>query len=57
MMPEGSVGCRGAQKAALAGVLYDKKTDAEVGRLLEALKGDGGALSPVQAAVVREAAR
>lgn len=56
MMPEGSVGSRGAQKSALAGVLYDKKTEGELGQLLEQLKGAVG-LDPVQAAVVREAHR
>lgn len=55
-MPEGSVGSRGAQKSALAGVLYDKKTEKELGQLLEQLKGAAG-LDPVQAAVVREAQR
>jgi Zn-dependent M32 family carboxypeptidase len=56
MMPEGAVGSRGAQKSALAGVLYDKKTEKELGQLLEQLKGAAG-LDPVQAAVVREAQR
>lgn len=56
MMPEGAVGSRGAQKSALAGVLYDKKTEKELGQLLEQLKGATG-LDPVQAAVVREAQR
>lgn len=55
-MPEGSVNSRGAQKSALAGVLYDKRTDAELGQLLAQLRGAQG-LSPVQAAVVREASR
>jgi hypothetical protein len=55
-MPEGSVGSRGAQKSALAGVLYDKRTEAELGQLLEQLQGAAG-LEPVQAAVVREAHR
>lgn len=39
MMPPGAAESRGAQKAALAGVIYDKKTDAETGALLDALKG------------------
>jgi carboxypeptidase Taq len=56
MMPEGSASSRGAQKSALAGVLYDKRTEKELGQLLEQLKGAAG-LDPVQAAVVREAQR
>jgi Zn-dependent M32 family carboxypeptidase len=55
-MPEGSASSRGAQKSALAGVLYDKRTEKELGQLLEQLKGAAG-LDPVQAAVVREAQR
>lgn len=38
MMPPNSAGSRGAQKAALAGVLFDKRTDKELGQLLEALR-------------------
>jgi len=55
-MPEGAVSSRGAQKSALAGVLYDKKTEKDLGQLLEQLQGAAG-LEPVQAAVVREALR
>eukprot|EP00775_Hariotina_reticulata_P006119 gene6119-6358_t len=58
MMPEGSVGSRGAQKSALAGVLYDKRTDTILGQLLTQLKtAPAGALDQVQAAVVRDALR
>lgn len=58
MMPPGAAESRGNQKAALAGVLYDKKTDPTVGALLEVLKkAPEGALDPVQAAVVRDAAK
>ena len=42
MMPAGAAESRGAQKAALAGVIYDKKTDVDVGSLLQALKGQVG---------------
>lgn len=57
-MPEGSVGSRGAQKSALAGVLYDKRTDPTLGQLLTQLKGaPAGVLDQVQAAVVRDALR
>jgi Zn-dependent M32 family carboxypeptidase len=42
MMPPGAAESRGAQKSALAGVIYDKKTDKEVGALLEELKKQVG---------------
>lgn len=51
------MGSRGAQKAALAGVLYDKRTDKQLGNLLHELKGAANELDPVQAAVVRDASR
>ncbi|KAF8071085.1 thermostable carboxypeptidase 1 [Scenedesmus sp. PABB004] len=54
MMPEGAVGSRGAQKAALAGVLYDRRTEPALGALLDTLHGAPG-LDAVQAAVVRDA--
>lgn len=54
MAPPGASGSRGAQKEALAGVLYDKRTDAKLGERLLALKGAEG-LSAVQNAVVRDA--
>eukprot|EP00878_Enallax_costatus_P001574 GHUV01001725.1.p1 GENE.GHUV01001725.1~~GHUV01001725.1.p1 ORF type:complete len:544 (+),score=156.71 GHUV01001725.1:74-1705(+) len=57
MMPEGAVGSRGAQKSALAGVLYDKRTDQQLGQLLKQLKDATAELDPVQAAVVRDAYR
>jgi Zn-dependent M32 family carboxypeptidase len=57
MMPEGAVGSRGAQKSALAGVLYDKRTDKQLGSLLQQLKAAAAELDPVQAAVVRDASR
>lgn len=56
MMPEGAADSRGAQKAALAGVIYDKRTEPALGALLQALRGPDGApaagLGPVEAAVV-----
>lgn len=55
MLPSGSSGCRGDQKAALAGVLYDKRTDATLGKLLADLKQSGDGLNQVQSAVVRDA--
>lgn len=58
MMPPQAAASRAAQKAALAGVVYAKSTDPEVGTLLERLQAastDG--LDEVQAATVREAAR
>ena len=55
MLPSGSSGCRGDQKSALAGVLYDKKTDPTLGKILTELKADPSKLNNVQAAVVRDA--
>lgn len=57
MMPAGAAESRGAQKSALAGVIYDKKTDGEMGALLEQLKGQAAGLTPVQAAVVRDSSK
>lgn len=37
MMPAGAANSRGAQKAALSGIIHDKRTDAETGTLLGAL--------------------
>ncbi|KAJ1431609.1 M32, carboxypeptidase Taq metallopeptidase peptidase [Ochromonadaceae sp. CCMP2298] len=54
LMPGGSSGCRGDQKEALAGVLYDKKTNQELGENLQKLK-DSAELTAVQAANVRDA--
>jgi carboxypeptidase Taq len=54
MLPNGSSGCRGDQKAALAGVLYDKRTDSTLGKALAELKGAND-LNEVQMAVVRDA--
>ncbi|GFH24699.1 uncharacterized protein HaLaN_22543 [Haematococcus lacustris] len=62
MMPAGAAASRGAQKAALAGVLYDKRTDAELGSLLKGLTAALGGgpssqeeLGPWARAVVRDA--
>lgn len=56
MLPSQSAGCRAEQKAALAGVIYDKKTNAELGIALRSLVASGGnELSTVQRAVVRDA--
>ncbi|GIM05840.1 hypothetical protein Vretimale_10263 [Volvox reticuliferus] len=58
MMPPGAAGSRGTQKAVLAGVLYDKETDPQLGALLDVLKAaPADSLDAVQAAVVRDAAR
>lgn len=46
MMPPGAAEARGAQKAALSGVLHDKRTDAELGGLLDTLKVRLAALGP-----------
>lgn len=54
-MPPGAAESRGSQKSALSAVVHEKKTDAEVGRLLDELSAQSGSLTPVQAAVVRDA--
>lgn len=56
MMPEGGSELRGEQKAAIAGVLHEKSTDAILGQLISQLAADAS-LSDVQKAVVREAKR
>jgi len=59
MLPPGAVECRGQQKEALAGVMFDKRTDAELGRLLAEVKAaiDAGqsGLSPYECATIRDA--
>eukprot|EP00884_Botryococcus_braunii_P012398 jgi/Botrbrau1/21159/Bobra.0061s0052.1 len=56
MMPQGASAARAAQKATLAGIAFEKKTEPRIGELLKQL--DGADLSdPYQAAVVREACR
>ncbi|GFR49967.1 hypothetical protein Agub_g12106, partial [Astrephomene gubernaculifera] len=56
MMPAGSADSRGAQKAALAGVMYDKQTDPQLGALLAVLRAaPKGSLDEVQSSVVRDA--
>lgn len=56
-MPPGAAASRAAQKAALAGVSYDKQTDPQLGALLKQLQEEKADLNRVQAAVVREAYR
>jgi carboxypeptidase Taq len=57
-MPDGAADSRGAQKTALAGVLYDKRTEVSLGTLLQRLSAaPAGELDAVQAAVVRDASR
>lgn len=55
MLPPGSGGSRGDQKAALAGVIYDKKTDPVLASNLNKLMSAKEALTDVQAANVRDA--
>ena len=59
MMPNGAAACRAAQKAAMAGILYDKQTNPELGELLESLEGaeTSNDFDLFQRAVVREARR
>jgi len=53
MLPTGSSGCRGEQKEVLAGVLFDKKSDPQLGTLLKDLLKSTDGLSDVQKANVR----
>lgn len=55
MLPSESNDCRGNQKSALAGVIYDKKTDSKLGQSLEVLQQHNHELNAVQAANVRDA--
>ena len=59
MMPEGAAASRAAQKSVMAGILYDKQTDPELGQLLDQLMASNGStgFDPFQQAVVREAHR
>ncbi|KAK9815482.1 hypothetical protein WJX72_004432 [[Myrmecia] bisecta] len=57
MMPDGAAASRAAQQAVLAGVIYDKQTDAALGELLSKLDGPKESLGQYEAAVVREALR
>ena len=54
MMPPGAAASRGAQKAAMAGVIYDKETDKELGVLLEKLSLDHSGLDQWAAANIRD---
>eukprot|EP00873_Tetraselmis_striata_P036931 jgi/Tetstr1/457195/TSEL_043844.t1 len=56
MLPEGAAKSRSSQKEALAGVIYEKKTDPEIGQLLEKLVPGMDSMDAHSAAVVREAA-
>ena len=56
MMPDGAAELRAKQQAALAGVVYEKETAAELGQLLQRLQATP-LPDPWQAAVVRDAAR
>lgn len=58
MMPPGAADSRAAQKAALAAVLHEKSTEAELGRILGNLNAANlSALDEYQRAAIREAAR
>ena len=59
MMPNGAAACRAAQKAAMAGILYDKQTSPELGNTLQKLEGGESSkdFDPFQRAVIREARR
>lgn len=55
-MPPGAAASRAAQKAALAGVTYEKSVDAELGALIDRLAAKMDRIEdPVQRAVVRDA--
>ncbi len=55
MLPEESSNSRAAQKTTLAGVIYERKTEQELGELLDAFNEDGSCLSDVAKANVRDA--
>ncbi|GAX80590.1 hypothetical protein CEUSTIGMA_g8027.t1 [Chlamydomonas eustigma] len=55
MMPSGAAASRGAQKAALAGVVYDKETDPELGQLLDTLRKEQKGLDEWASANIRDA--
>ncbi|CAM9486448.1 unnamed protein product [Ascophyllum nodosum] len=60
MMPPGGAASRANQKAALAGVIHEKKVDEGLGEVLRRLEDCGQStseLSPLEVAVVRDAAR
>lgn len=59
MMPAGAASSRAAQKAAMAGILYDKQTSPELGELLQKLDSaeESEGFDPFQRAVIREARR
>lgn len=57
MMAEGATGSRAAQKMVMAGIVHERKTDQEIGRLLQQIESSGGELDEAQAALVREAKR
>jgi len=56
-MPPGGAVSRASQKEALAGVIFEKRTDPEIGRLLDRLQYNVDTMDPADAATVREAAR
>ncbi|KAI7846262.1 hypothetical protein COHA_000242 [Chlorella ohadii] len=59
-LPSNAVNSRAAQKSALAGVLHEKQTEAEIGQLLQRLQAANLAaegLNEYEQATVREAAR
>ena len=57
MQPDGASQAKANQKEVLAGVLYDKKTDSKLGEMLSRLQSPDFVATPVQAAVIREAAK
>uniref|UniRef100_A0A7S1TXU1 Carboxypeptidase Taq n=2 Tax=Phaeomonas parva TaxID=124430 RepID=A0A7S1TXU1_9STRA len=57
MMPAGAAASRGAQKVALATLLFAEKTSSELEELLDQLSGEGALEADAQRAVVREARR
>lgn len=56
MMPAQASASRGAQKAALAGVIHEKATNPELGKLLERLQQGATHLDQWEQAVVRDVA-
>jgi len=54
-MPPGAAQCRGTQNSVMAGIIYDKSTDKELGEMLQMLKvAPQEQLNEVQRALIRD---
>ena len=57
MMADGATDSRAAQKKVMAGIVHERKTDKEIGTLLQQIESSGTTLDEAQDALVREAKR